>query len=260
MEKVFIMRLQEVVVDGQTSEEAIVHSHPFSTLPLLKSHLHPKFVIFDAGRKIAKMLEQRSGSLERYSGVDKIYRLYRAWLQPVPITAQKDTSYQDPNDVLTVLTTDDEEDGSYSDGHSNQTRTGRGDGFRVRPRTRSVTAAKRAGDADADHRNRAKRNKGEIGDRLPGRDGNGGDDFDDGHDGCAEDRLRPSVKKASKRKVLSESSNHNQPLLSEATLSRFNQQIGDAAWTGDRIHQWSKRSKRLKTKKKKYKASSSNIL
>lgn len=35
---------------------------------------------------------------------------------------------------------------------------------------------------------------------------------------------------------------HNQPLLSEVTLSRLNQKFGDAAWTDDCIHQWSSKS------------------
>lgn len=148
--------------------------------------------------------------------------MYLAWVQPVPKIAQKDKSYRDLNDVLTADSND--EDRSYHDGHSNRTRSGRGDGFSLRPRTRGVAA---------------------------GRDGDGSDNFNGGHDSCAEDRLHPSARKASKRKVLSlsESSNHNQSFLSEATLFNFNQQIGEAAWTDDRIHQWSKRSKRSKTKK-----------
>ena len=191
MERVLIARREEFEVDRQTFDKAVMYEHPFSTLPLLKSHLHPKFVIFDAGSKVTMLLEQRSEFLELYPGLGKIYRLYLAWVQPVPKIAQKDKSYRDLNDVLTADSND--EDRSYHDGHSNRTRSGRGDGFSLRPRTRGVAA---------------------------GRDGDGSDNFDGGYDSCAEDRLHPSARKASKRKVLSlsESSNHNQSFLSEATF------------------------------------------
>lgn len=86
------------------------------------------------------LLEQRSEFLELYPGLGKIYRLYLAWVQPVPKIAQKDKSYRDPNDVLTADS--DDEDRSYHDGHSNRTRSGRGDGFSLRPRTRGVAAGR----------------------------------------------------------------------------------------------------------------------
>ena len=51
MEKVKIMH---------HAEEDTVYLYPYHTFPLLESHLHPKFAIFNARMKISKILQERS--------------------------------------------------------------------------------------------------------------------------------------------------------------------------------------------------------
>lgn len=233
---------REVVADGKTSEPAI-YLYPFNTLPLLNSHLHPKFAIFDAGTKMAKLIYQRSEFLDNHPGLIKIWRLYNAWKQSPPKFALGDESYQSSNVLVREVgnSGDDdeggddlEEDSDYDGGHNKRNKNGRENGFFRRPRTRSV--------ASAHPRTRSV--------AAAERDGNGGDQIKSGRRGKrnTEKEKRAPEKRAPKRKVLSETSNRNQHLLSEATLSRLDHQIGEAAWTGDRIHQWSKTFPKRKRK------------
>jgi hypothetical protein len=220
-----IMRNEEK--EGEPSQLKI-YTYPFFTLPPLKSHLHPKFAIFDAGRKLKISRYNHSSSEakslqkvgEHYPSLAKVLSLYNTWVEPIPNRAMEDESYNDPRVVLVSEDGENFEDGDY-DGRTNRTESGRGDG--LRPRTRSVVAAERDGDYGLGSRPRtrsvtaAERGKSSRGGARTGK---------------------PAAVK--KRKVHSESSPHNKHLLSEATLSRFNRQSGDAAWTSDRIRQWSK--------------------
>ena len=55
MEETAIYR-QNTVDKPTKPTDWTVHCHPFSTLPLLESHLHPKFVIYETGRKLDDIL------------------------------------------------------------------------------------------------------------------------------------------------------------------------------------------------------------
>jgi hypothetical protein len=184
-----------------------VHNYPYDTLPRLKSHLHPKFVIFNAGKKLERMLTCPTNLImlfHDYPALRKIQALYDAWIAPIPGNSINCTSYNDPTLKL-VPEVQVEDDPNYAedhDYHSNRTKSNRGTGFCLRPRTRSVAAGEQDVDGDVNGTN----NK--------------------------------------KRKVLSESFTHNQQPLSEATLSRINEQYGEAAWTSDRIRRWAFRRKR----------------
>ena len=232
MEDVLITR-REVLADGKISSEVINCFYPFNTLPLLNSHLHPKFAIFDAGIKMARLTHQKSMFLNNPSLL-KIWRLYNAWKRPLPKEALGDESYQGSNVLVREVGNSGDEgdndlDDSDYDGHNKRNKGGRENGSFHRPRTRSVTSAYPRTRSIA----------------AAERDGNGGDQIKSGRRG------KPNTgkeKRASKRKVLSETSNRNQHLLSEATLSRLDQQIGEAAWTGDRIQQWSKSFPKRKRK------------
>jgi hypothetical protein len=219
------------------------HIYPYHALPELKSHIHPQFAIFDAGKKLAKLTELSDEKLEflkvindypdRSSSIAKIQTLYGVWIRPPPKNAAKDISYVDPNEELAfeheVSSIDDSnsKDSNYK-GHgirTNRTKSGRGDGLHLRPKTRSVAAAEQD-DRSGRPRTRSVAAK---------RDGNGS-----GHpakSGRMADKRKAAVRK---RKVLYGSSAHNQLLLSEATLSRFNRRFGGGAWTGDHIRQWLK--------------------
>ncbi|KAK7686103.1 hypothetical protein QCA50_010915 [Cerrena zonata] len=62
--KMTISRQNTVHPNGTAvlADNVTVHEHPFQTLPLLESHLHPKFVLFDAGRKLDAVIKSPTGS------------------------------------------------------------------------------------------------------------------------------------------------------------------------------------------------------
>jgi len=256
------------------AEEDTVYSYPYRTFPLLESHLHPKFAIFNAGMKISKILRERSSLqlFDDYPSLDNIWKLYNIWSQPPPMFSKDDKSYINSDPVLVYESGDspgdDLSDDDYADRYDNRIRSGRGEEY-LPPRTRSITAAERDDNFDDDNRaNRTKRRRGD-GFHPVVRDGNGGDRYDKrirsgdeylpprtrsitaaeranlAKSGHREYKPRKIAKrkapkrKEPKRKVLSESSNRNPHLLSEATLYRLNRENGEVSWTGDRINRWS---------------------
>jgi hypothetical protein len=150
------MNDEEVQFLRGIGDAAVIHRYPYSSLPLLECHVHPKFAIFDAGRKLKKMLfgdhlvkDALRRALEDYPSLLKIQRLYRAWIQDPPSIALEDKTYVNPEFILVYS-----EDGSGDD-HSNdsdydhangqpkRTRTipGRGDGFHLYRRTLLLSKA-----------------------------------------------------------------------------------------------------------------------
>jgi hypothetical protein len=231
------MKDERVDITRGIGDEAVIHRYPYSTLPRLECHVHPKFAIFDAGMKLNKLLhrddpkssETLKNVLKGYPTLNKIQNLYRVWMYKPPNNALNDITYVDPDmelvfcppEVKSKSDSDSDSDGSeYAQPRRTKTDAGRGDWCYLlprtkadeqadRPRTRSVTAVKQAGNAD-------------------------GNDAQGGREGTL----------VKKRKVLAESFTHNQQLLSEATLTRFNEQFGEAAWTSDRIRLWSSSPKK----------------
>jgi hypothetical protein len=212
-----------------------VHTFPFNTLPPLQSHLQPKFVIFDAGRKLKDKPDLLIKTLAKdYPSIFQIENLYNAWTRKLPAEAARDESYivsgEVSNDRYNYYSHDD-----HYDDHDNDI-----DDLE---------------DNDYVDRRSLSGRKSLSGRTQPGRFG----------------WVRPPPKeiaasvpqkrKASKsakshpmstRKVLSEvtSNTHNQPFLSEVTLYSHNQQIGEAAWTDDRIREWSKKRKLVQSRRK----------
>lgn len=96
------------------TENFSIHSYPFDTLPLLESHLQPKFVIYNAGEKLAvlghrlydKLIDSFPGLSSSFS---LILSLYAAWTLPPPDDAGEDSSY---------VSADDDDDGDDGDGDS----------------------------------------------------------------------------------------------------------------------------------------------
>jgi hypothetical protein len=244
------MKAERVDITRGIGDEAVIHRYPYSTLPRLECHVHPKFAIFDAGLKLIKLLhrddpksnEALDNVLKGYPTLKKIQILYRVWMSTPPNTADK--TYVDPDLELVCcppeVNSDNDSDGSeYGQPTRTKTVAGRGDGYYLsprtiaadeqadRPRTRSVTAAEQA-----DHRPRTRSVT------AAEQAGNGdGNDAQGGRKGTREALVN-------KRKVLAESFTHNQQLLSEAALTRFDEQFGEAAWTSDRIRLWSSSPKK----------------
>ena len=142
-------------------EGGTFHRYPYNELPLLKSHIHPKFAIFDAGRKLKRLEELTTSKRELLRvltdnpRLEKVQILYYSWTQKVSRDLLANKSYNDPNYVLVYEPeedgdngSDDSEDMDYN-GRTNRTKSGHAGGFvsrpRPRPRTRSVSAAGRFG-------------------------------------------------------------------------------------------------------------------
>ena len=222
--------------DGEdTSDVVTVYRYPYRTFPDLKSHLHPKFAIFDAGEKLKALVRKHKKSIQElrqlvdqlvcdYPAIADVQHLYNAWTQEIPDVAKEDLSYVDPSKPELASHSEDDESGDANDSNY----IGRGTrglvyGIYNHPRTRSIAATE---PKDNDGHNRTNRARGDKGSQEKGNQ---------------------AIKKApvvKKRKVLSESSARNQHLLSEAVLSRYNKRFLETAWTADRIRAWSSSTKR----------------
>ena len=86
IENQFIVRQN----DDNTSSLCV---HPFSELRELrfKSHIHPKFVIFDVGRKMESWEEDLTAKLMKdFPSLRMVSFLYHAWSRDVPRKAKDD--------------------------------------------------------------------------------------------------------------------------------------------------------------------------
>ena len=114
-----IQRRNNLSTDG-TPATWTDHYYPFDTLPLLESHLHPKFAIFDAGRKI-NLLQLKVQKVVNESAISDrlsfVLRLYEAWMRPRPNVYKRDRSYLAPVDdkCTTGDDGDDSDDGLQVD-------------------------------------------------------------------------------------------------------------------------------------------------
>ena len=109
-----------------SSEHYNDYHFPFDTFPLLQSHLHPKFVIFDAGRKLATL---RGDSLQdlytEFPSLRDILPLYRGWILPPPPEHLHDPTYTPlaiPEDDDISSDDDDSKDEDYDDTRTNATK------------------------------------------------------------------------------------------------------------------------------------------
>ena len=259
--------------DGET----ILHKYPYNTLPLLKSHLHPKFVIYNAGIKLSKLLRVKNPTVrdpeveavyDNYPADDlnAIIMLHEAWTRSpsLPDGALEDPTYVLPNTMLVRKDSSDDggdggdgvRDGGRADDSDYVCSDGDGDGLQQQPplRTRSVTAKQtESGRADG-----LCYRQNEIVSAEPGRAA-AEQGRDPQHVGAGRGARRGAGRgarrgtgedtagkrrKVTKRKVFSESSAHNQQFLSEATLNSFDRHFGVAGWTGDSIRQWSSATKK----------------
>ncbi|KIJ23997.1 hypothetical protein M422DRAFT_56591 [Sphaerobolus stellatus SS14] len=76
----------------------VTYIHPFNAMPKLTSHLHPKFAILEAGRKLGViappfLLEV----VAEYPILQKALVIYAAWTCQCPADAQNDPSYNPPD-------------------------------------------------------------------------------------------------------------------------------------------------------------------
>ncbi len=83
MEDNVITRQDDPQTTGQ-KKSVTTHHYPFKTLPIIKSHLHPKFAIVNAGQKIQKLGTTNGKNYLRmitdYPILGDVMRVYTAWL------------------------------------------------------------------------------------------------------------------------------------------------------------------------------------
>ena len=120
------------------------HLYPFTTLPALVSHIHPKFVIVSGGSKLYSMPTDKFEALAQTSPIlITILKLYISWSVPVPAEAKSDPTYWPPYPDYDG--DDDDDEGNGGDDPNDKdydvfTEKGRGSGpCRKRPRQLSPT-------------------------------------------------------------------------------------------------------------------------
>lgn len=206
--------MEKEVVVRRDNGTPTMHRYPFENLPLLKSHLHPKFAIFDAGRKLLKLdpppylkLIETFPSLSFSSVQD----LYTTWTHDPPTNeAPRDQSYNVPNKVF--------DEGDFIDDFNDVGDPRDGD-YVGRSNKTNQTGSVRIGYT---------------------RIGNTKQEVDSEVKPTAVKRKHPHPNRPT-RKVFSEWYNYyNRQLLSELTLSSINRGFGETACTDDRIRDWLK--------------------
>ncbi|KAF8698513.1 hypothetical protein AX14_001128 [Amanita brunnescens Koide BX004] len=83
-----------------TANDFNVHVYPFTTLPVVVSHIHPKFVIMATGAVIAgrSRLDVRQALFQQFPTLQTILTLSVAWGSAVPDDAEENESYWPPDD------------------------------------------------------------------------------------------------------------------------------------------------------------------
>ena len=147
-EEQIVITCQNVAAAGNESNvDVSIHTYPYHTIPLLKSHLHPKFVIFNGGCKLTGLEAHGAGALytriiNEFPSLEKVMSVYDSWRAKVPEVVLKDETYVDPKSVLQPY----DHDGDYN----NQTKSGHGDGYRLTALSQDDEDSDGEGDSD-DH-------------------------------------------------------------------------------------------------------------
>ena len=118
--------------ESNSDQTYVCHSHPFTSLPYLKSHIRPQLVIFNAGLKLLKAVDQKRG-LDQQTALEQqqietlvddspdltfVMDLYKAWVWERPKGFEKELSYISPDDVdvdAVDVVDDDDNDSDYDD-------------------------------------------------------------------------------------------------------------------------------------------------
>ena len=98
-----------------SQEHCTTHFYPFNTLPLLESHVHPKFVIYNAGTKLAGLSQECYAKLiEDFPSLASVCTLHNAWMQLPKQEELDNPSFKvlKPNDDNND--DDDDDDGEYT--------------------------------------------------------------------------------------------------------------------------------------------------
>jgi hypothetical protein len=128
MKTQWIFRLKPGAAAPPNITDFDLHTYPFDSIPLIESHLHPNFVIFDAGEKLRNLEPENYNTLSQTFPALKncfqnLEQLYQAWTRPlspkqlqelkVHIPSNDDKRYDDDGDGED----DGEDEGDGDDGH-----------------------------------------------------------------------------------------------------------------------------------------------
>jgi hypothetical protein len=98
MEKITFTRQNEDS-ENLSANNFTVHVYPFNTLPVLVSHIQPKFVIMATTRAVSNLEGDATRALIRQiPTLETILRLSSAWTNFIPDHAKEDRSYWPPYD------------------------------------------------------------------------------------------------------------------------------------------------------------------
>lgn len=104
MEGMAVNYIHHPPIHGPTISNVTTDVYPFDNLPWVTSHLDPKFVIMEAGRKLAEMNSYRlkwgNPLFEEWFNKHRVLRplllLYEAWSAPIPSDACQDPGFTFP--------------------------------------------------------------------------------------------------------------------------------------------------------------------
>jgi hypothetical protein len=126
MTEVAIHRQNRVGAGPLAPGDFTTYTYPFDDMPVFKSHLHPKFAILEAGRKLNEIDFVTSIQKSKdYPILTKVAEIYSAWTRPRPDQAMNDPSYNHDSD--------DDEDGDDGTNRSTVHTEAHRYGFRRRP-------------------------------------------------------------------------------------------------------------------------------
>ncbi|KAH7921539.1 hypothetical protein BV22DRAFT_1122097 [Leucogyrophana mollusca] len=225
-------------------DDFTVRVYPFDTLPVLVSHIHPKFAIVAAGMRLSTLqAEDVSALADAFPILPKIVALYRAWTGPCPANAQENDSFWPPYNPSDDDADDDDDRGDeprdkdYNDAvtekgrYRSKTRNRARDASPTENRTRTRGANQRPGQTDGadDMRDRdsdsavTKKGRYNGGHRKRRRRRNW-------HESTGSSGDAPS---ASGKRTQSGG-------LSRATVAEHTCKVGKMEWSGDALLTWSR--------------------
>ena len=81
-----IARIDTFETEGSPGLTA-THKYPFKTFPIIKSHLHPKFAIVNAGEKLLKLGDTDGPKIFLdFPGLQAVIHIYVAWTRPANLS------------------------------------------------------------------------------------------------------------------------------------------------------------------------------
>ncbi|PPR04143.1 hypothetical protein CVT24_010693 [Panaeolus cyanescens] len=97
MEDLYITRQS-----GRDDDKTVsIHDFPFEDLPVIRSHLHPKFVILHLGATISRFCgDAWGGLLDRFPYLWNVHQLFLAWTGGIPLGAFNDPTYVFPRSTM----------------------------------------------------------------------------------------------------------------------------------------------------------------